>query len=126
MIISLNETINNPSILLKCFSYSILLKNGFSKSQIYLSLGTPIALRIIVKGINSLKEELLIIRTLFFIKIWIFDLVSKVDEAHEEVKILSFGSISTRILFLQSYSYIRIIFSIPLIMKYPLGSFIHS
>ncbi len=115
--ISLKDIINRPSILSKFSSYSYWFWKGFNKSHIYLSLGTPIALSTKVIGTNSLKEELFNTKVLFLTKIWILDLVSKVEDAHEEVSSSSFGSTSTNILFLHNYSYIRMIFSIPLIMK---------
>lgn len=52
----------------------------------------------------------------------VFDFVSRVEEATEAITLSAFVSYSTKILFLATYSYIKMTFSVPFTMKYPLGS----
>ena len=56
---------------------------------------------------------------LFFINKEIFDLVSKVADTILAVVSSNLGSFSIIILFQHNYSYIKITFSKPLIIKYP-------
>lgn len=86
----------------------------------------PIALKIITIGISSLNDPDFKQMILFFIKTLILLLVSNVEETQDAIKRFVLLSISTKILFLQSCSYIKMTFSTPLIIKYPGGSKGHS
>jgi len=106
---------------------SVSFKNGLKKSIISLSLSIPIALKMITIGISSLNDPDFKQMILFFIKTLILLLVSSVEETQDAIKrFVLLLSISTKILFLQSYSCIKMTFSTPLIIKYPGGSKGHS